>query len=202
MPNFSRLHMRLKDASTGSPLVGEATDRDYRDQIQLTNFSWDMGRKKADGGSKTRGEVQPGEFEFSKTMDRASTAMLSKMRNGVRLHALVTIDSQEESSFKLTVELTDVRIIDYRVSAKDGEKSGEISEDWTFTYSKLVMEYQATGERTRSTTQQRPPDSMSGKAVMDAVLNAFKDLNDPWRIDAVERLRQDYPKSFAHLAPR
>lgn len=196
MPTFSRLHMQLKDASTNLRMTGEASDQDYRDQISLSSISWDMSRKPDTAAQNTRGRAQPGEFEFSKQMDKASTSMLTKMRNGVRLKAVVTLDSPEDSGFKLTLTLTNARITDYKVNIKDGEKSGEIEEDWTFTYDKINVDYMPTEKETLSTEQKRDASDGSAKAALDAVLEAFKALNDAKRIDVSTTLKKEYPKLF------
>lgn len=198
MPTFSRLLMQLKDASTSANLriAGEAADKDYRDQIQIMSIGWAMGRGNAKGVGETRGAAQPEEFTFRKEMDRASTAMLNKMRHGVRLSAVVTLDSLEDSTFKLTLRLNNVRIVDYQINGKDGDKSGEIVEDWSFTYDEIVVDYSPTARDNLTTRQKRAPDTEGHKATMDAILDSFKALNEPKRIDVSARLRKDYPKLF------
>lgn len=199
MPTFSRLLMQLKDASTSANLriAGEAADKDYRDQIQIMSIGWAMGRSTPKGVGETRGTAQPEEFTFRKEMDRASTAMLNKMRHGVRLDAVVTLDSLEDSTFKLTLRLNNVRIVDYRVDGKDGDKSGEIVEDWSFTYDEIVVDYSPKSGDNLTTRQKRTPDTSANKATMDAILDGFKALNEPKRIDVSARLKKDYPKLFS-----
>lgn len=196
MATFSRLHMQLTDASTNLRMKGEATDHDYRDQIQLSSVAWGMSRATPQGQGVTRGKSQPEEFTFRKMMDQASTSMLTKMRHGVRLNAIVILDSPDDSGFKLTLKLNNARIAEYRIDIKDGEKSGDISEDWTFTYDEIVVEYMPTAKETLTTRQKRAPGAESSKAVLDSVLDAFKALNEARRIDVSTTLKKEYPKLF------
>ncbi|MDP9901042.1 type VI secretion system tube protein Hcp [Variovorax ginsengisoli] len=197
MSTFSRLHMQLTDADTNLPMVGESADQTYSGQIQLARIAWDMSRAAPRGLGLTRGKSQPEAFSFSKVMDQASTAMLTKMRHGVRLRAVVTLDSPEDSGFKLTLTLNNARIAEYKVDINDGEKSGAISEDWTFTYDEIAVEYMPTAKETLTTRHKRAPGAESGKASLDAVLEAFKALNEARRIDVSATLKKEYPKLFA-----
>ena len=195
MPTFSRLYLQLKDATTNLRMTGEATDQDYRNQIQLSGVSWDMSRGKAEASGGTRGRPEPGEFEFSKVMDRSSTSMLIKMRHGVRLTAVVTLDSPDDSSFKLTITLKNARISSYKMDIKDGEKSGEIKEDWAFTYSEIEVEYKTLEDGVMPTSHKRTKET-SSKDAQDSIIASFKALNDAKRIVVSATLKSEYPKLF------
>ncbi len=196
MPTFSRLYLQLKDATTNSPVTGEATDQGYRNQIQISSVSWDMSRSKTEAAGGTRGRAEPEEFEFSKLMDRASTPMLTKMRHGALLTAVLTLDSPEDSSFKLTITLEGARISSYKIDIKDGEKSGEIKEDWSFIYSEIKFEYKTLEDGALLTSHKRTKET-GNKDAQDAVLESFKALNEAKRIKVSASLKSEYPKLFS-----
>ncbi len=188
--------MQLKVADTGEVIAGESADAGFPGQIQLSSVSWDMGREKGEAGSgSTRGRVEPGEFEISKLMDTASTSMLSQLRFGTRLSAVVTLVSPDANSFKLTITLTNARINDFKVDAKDGEKSGEVKEDWTFTYSDIKVEYKPPEGAPLITMQKRTTETKA-KDAQEAIMEAFKALDPPKRISVAKELKASYSDAF------
>ena len=138
MPTFSRLHMYLEVADKNLPIVGDATDLDFLRQIQLNGFAWKLSRRSA---QDSRGRPEPDAFSFSKSMDKASTQMLTRLTAGTKLNAIVTLVGHAESSFKFIVKLSNVRICEYKVSGKDGAKSGTVDEHWTFNYDTVDLQY-------------------------------------------------------------
>jgi len=195
MSSFSRLHMYL--AANSAQVMGESTDAGYADQILLTGFNWELSRGKDTKAGTDRGEVEPGAFEFSKPMDKASTAMLTHMRNGEELSALVTLASHpdskdaESSDYMLVFGLEDVRITDYKVDACDGEKGGEIKEDWTFTYSKLTVRYTPPGAAALTSEHIRKSET-GRKQELEEILGKFASLKPPQQISVRPDLEKLY----------
>lgn len=138
MPTFSRLHMYLEVADKSLPIVGDSTDLDFLRQIRLTGFSWKLVRQPH---QESNSRPQPEVFTFTKSMDKASTQMLTRLTTGTKLNAIVTLVGYEESSFKFRVKLSNVRIFEYKVNGKDGDKSGEVDEDWGFNYDTVDLQY-------------------------------------------------------------
>lgn len=205
MPTFSRLHMYLEVASSSAPITGEAADQDFLRQISLKSFSWRLNRGSKDAdktrGAGDRGRAAPEAFEISKSMDKASTQMLSKLTAGTKLNAIITLAAHEESNFKFTAKLSNIRIVDYRVSGKDGDKSGEIDEDWTFNYDTITLEYvpePPPGERVSkplsSNHKRSAQDSDRGSADGKSVLSAYKALTPADQKSTGAALKTEYEK--------
>ena len=197
MPTFSRLHMYLAAGST--QVTGESPDAGYTDQIQLTGISWDISRGKDTGAGSNRGTVEPGLFEFSKSMDKASTAMLTHMKNGEELSAIVVLASHPDSTdaassdYMLVFGLTNVRIVEYKIDANDGEKSGEIKEDWSFTYSELNIRY-TPPNRDALESQHRRVVETTSKSELESILAKFAALKAPQQIDVKPDLQKLYSR--------
>lgn len=202
MPSFSRLHMYLEVASSSAPITGEAADLDFLRQICLKSFNWRINRAAKDtGGGSDRGRAAPEAFEISKSMDKASTQMLSKLTAGTKLNAIITLAAHEESNFRFTAKLSNIRIVHYQISGKDGDKSGEIDEDWTFNYDSITLEYvpePAPNERVAkplsSNHKRSAQDSDRGSADGKSVLSAYKVLAPADQKSTATTLKSEYDK--------
>lgn len=111
---------RSADSSSGA--------RSFKDSIELISFSWDLDK-------------EPGRFKFSKSIDCASTAMLSAAmaRDGLKAEIFLLEDS-DDSAFEIKITLLDVNIVSYDLTGASLEKN--IKEDWTFTYSSIDFSYE------------------------------------------------------------
>lgn len=205
MPSFSRLHMYLEVASSSAPITGEAADLDFLRQISLKSFSWRINRagKDKDGTSSgsDRGRAVPETMEISKSMDKASTQMLSKLTAGTKLNAIITLAAHEESDFRFTARLSNIRIVDYQISGKDGDKSGEIDEDWTFNYDSIKLEYvpelqanERVAKPLSSNHMRSAQDSDKGSADGKSVLSAYKALTPSDQKSTATALKSEYDK--------
>lgn len=200
MPTFSRLHMYLEVADSSAPITGEAADLDFLRQISLKSFNWRISRankeRRAASSMGDRGRAVPDAFDISKSMDKASTPMLTRLTAGTKLNAIITLAAHDESNFRFTAKLSNIRIVEYKVNGKDGDKSGDIDEDWTFNYDSITVEYVpelSPGERVAkplsSTHKRSAQDSDKGASGVQGVLSAYGALAAPEKKSAAAQLK-------------
>lgn len=132
--------MKLTGASSGE-IKGGSDDAGFEDQIELEDWNWTLG--KSSGEEKT---VEPSTFTFSKLLDPATTAMLSAMCSGEELKAVISLEESSESEFELVVTLEKVRVVNYSLNARSEKDSGEISEDWAFSYTTIHFDYKPSAK--------------------------------------------------------
>lgn len=215
MPTFSRLHMSLEDAKGNAKTFGEATDEEFADQILLDGFSWSMDyvKDKAKEGSSgasqrggqgdvQRGRAEPGKFDIEKAMDIASTKMLTHLKMGTKLTITISLAAHPHSTFKLAIKLTGARIVDYTINGKDGDKSGDVDERWTFTYEQIEFTHQPeVGPNEKAgvmtSTHKRSADAKDEKAAgVASVLSAYTSLSGPDQKQAGKDLKDKFPGNF------
>ena len=135
---------RAPGASKEKPFLGEAKDAEYRDQIEISSWNWDVTKKsevskKLTGASGVPGPntVVPSVLRFTKTMCRATSGMLLAMREGDLLKAVFALEEDSDADFLLRVTLDLVRILDYQLSI-DGP---DVSETWKLNYESIRFDY-------------------------------------------------------------
>lgn len=208
--------MSLEDAKGNAKTFGEATDEEFAGQILLDGFSWSMDYvvDKAKEGSTVasqrggglgeveRGRPEPGKFDIEKAMDRSSTAMLTHLKKGTKLTVTISLAAHAHSTFKLAIKLTAARIIDYTIDGKDGDKSGEIDERWTFTYEQIDFTHQPeVGPNEKAgvmtSTHKRSANVKDQKATgVASVLSAYTSLSASEQKQAGKDLKDKFSSNF------
>jgi type VI protein secretion system component Hcp len=124
-------------------ILGEATDKLYKQQIEVSSFGWELARTSASsrptgsGAPQRSTSSEPSILKFSKQMCRATSGMLSAMENGELLSAVFSLEEDSATDFKLELTLERVRILDYSVELE----GTEIKENWQFNYESIRFDY-------------------------------------------------------------
>jgi len=148
MSNVASLFLLL---TTGEPgpgekkILGEATDAEYRHQIEVQGWTWDLSRS-SESTELTRigsrippppNSVEPSILTFDKTMCRATSGMLAAMKTGELLTAVFSLEEDSEPDFLLQLTLKRVRIQKYELDI-DGP---EVKESWELNYEEMRFDY-------------------------------------------------------------
>lgn len=180
----AKLYLKLIGSSSGW-IKGESRDAVFPDQIELDDWKWSLNPADKDGGSPV-----PSLLRLGKLMDRSTTAMLSAMRNGESLTAVISLEEASRQQFRLIVTLEYVYITEYSFNAKSEDKNSEISEDWVLDYESIRFDHRSHAKEGMSTVQMlRPPgasqDAPSGVKEqlikLALTLPADSKLSDIWR---------------------
>ena len=148
MSNVASLFLLLTTGAPGAgekKILGEATDAEYRHQIEVHSWSWDLTRS-SESTELTRigsrvppppNSVVPSVLKFDKTMCRATSGMLAAMRTGELLTAVFALEEDSTPDFLLKLTLKRVRILEYELDI-DGS---EVKESWKLNYEEIRFDY-------------------------------------------------------------
>jgi type VI protein secretion system component Hcp len=167
--------------SAGTPgagervILGEATDAEYKHQIEVLGWNWEVERAAASTEKRVAGAatpmrssgVEPSVLKFTKPMCRATSAMLAAMEVGELLNAVFTLEEDSDTDFLLEMTLSRVRILDYSVEIE----GTEVKESWQFNYETIRFDYRPDykqGKLTATLTRHAgaattPPADQSGE---------------------------------------
>lgn len=201
MSGQAKQFMRLEGKTSGV-IQGECRVRGYDDWIDIDDWSWDLKQHSAEAGGVTQAIPMP--ISFSKLIDRASTRMLHAMARGEKLTALIRLEEMAASQFALEIAIKDVQILDYGLDVKDGDKSNEAAERWTFDYREISFSVSGSeaGRGAKVTTLTRPvwsreegnPVDRLAKTTQD-MLKLAKDLTPKQLSEIWEQIKEDWKRN-------
>jgi type VI secretion system secreted protein Hcp len=125
------------------PIKGSVTDSKFKDQIELTSFSWSagLGVGGARGGDRTTSEPHVSEIHATKQLDKSSELLFKNLLMGETLAKgtiSFTAAIKGESVAYAVLELEDVIVAGYSQSA-DG--SALPAESLTLNFAKFVSTF-------------------------------------------------------------
>lgn len=139
------MFLKVEGAKSGT-IKGESIDTARKDEIDVLGWSWGMRAQSDMGGGGTASKASLRELDVRKTVDSASTALMSAMRNNEPIkRAVLTVrkaGSQTIDYLKITIETGRITSIDVE-SAGDG--SPDLVERLSFSFQKIVVEYVPQG---------------------------------------------------------
>jgi len=196
MSALAKLFLKLNGPK--GPIAGDSRIRGYMGHIEIDDWSWSLQREKPPSGGDKDLVTVPSAIAFSKLMDRASTPMLTAMKDGDDLTAIITLEETASSQFKLVLKLEEARLLDYGLEIKGDEKGGSAEESWTLDYRVITIERTVEGGGTSSYKFQRPgwasnDAPASGTAKVEVEIGRLvKDLS-PDRLNEVwEKIKKDH----------
>ena len=137
------------DLKSGN-VKGESQEADYKDCIQLLSWSWgctNMGSA-SHGGGDAVGAVNMMDFNFTMTMNQASSALMTLCTTGK--HVPTAIFTQRKSTGDetpkpfLVITMTDVLISSYTTGSSGNELPHE---SCSINFSQVQMEYFVQDEK-------------------------------------------------------
>jgi len=129
-------------------IQGEATDQDFKDQINLLSFSWG-GSQVSSAGTRTAGsgagKVELSDFSVTKHFDKSSPqlfkALVSGTHSGTAVLSAVKAGASGKAFLKITFE--ELFVTSIQVSAADELPSESVS----FSYKQIKIEYSTQNEK-------------------------------------------------------
>lgn len=138
-------------------VTGEAHDSKYAGKIDVIAWSWGMRAQTGAGSAGDSAKTTLNELEVRKRVDKASTALMSLMRNNAPI-SKATLTVRKAGGNQL--EYFSVKIEDGRITSYDVHSNGpELMERLTIAFRKIIVQYtpqhhtgQGTGASTFGTT--------------------------------------------------
>lgn len=144
----SDMFLKATGQRTGE-IAGESTDRRFRGQIDIVDWSWGMTTPSAVGGSRT-GRTLIGELKLVKRADKASTALMAVMRNNEILSTAVLSVRKSGGALPLPywiMTLTNARVTAYAVQSDlSADGAPVLSEHLSLTFRSAEIEYTEQSE--------------------------------------------------------
>jgi len=135
--------MFLKVKSAKGAINGEAQDKDHANEIEVLAWSWGMQGKASLGGGLASGKATMRELSVTKRVDKASTALMSALRNNeVIKEAVLTVRKAGKTQLEyLKISIGDGRVMSLDIEAGDESNSSTVFERVTFSFNKIGVEY-------------------------------------------------------------
>ncbi len=140
----SDMFLKITGQKTGE-ILGESNDKAYPNQIELVDWSWGMTAPTAVGGQRT-GRTQMHELKIVKSVDRATTALMSVMANNETLtKVILTVRKAGGVAaalpyFKCTLE--GARVNDYNVQSDIGPGGAPtLTEHVSIGFQRITFDY-------------------------------------------------------------
>lgn len=140
------MFLKVKGAKHGQ-INGEAQDDKHKGEIEVLSWSWGMQGKSSLGGGMATGKATMRELRIVKKLDKASTALMSALRNNeVIKEAVLTLRKTGTTKIEyLKITLQDGRIVSLDIQAGDDTGSPNLLEKVGFSYNKISVEYTPQG---------------------------------------------------------
>ncbi|HVK55742.1 MAG TPA: type VI secretion system tube protein Hcp [Burkholderiales bacterium] len=140
------MFLKIESAKQG-PIKGEAQDHKHKDEIDVISWSWGMAAKSSLASNGPSAKSTLHELSIVKSVDSASTGLMSAMRNNDLIKkAVLTVrkaGATPHEYFKITIEKGRITALD--VNAADFTATGEVTETLSFAFQKISVEYVPQG---------------------------------------------------------
>ncbi|HEY1861121.1 MAG TPA: type VI secretion system tube protein Hcp [Gemmataceae bacterium] len=154
----SDYHLEFK----GPDVKGESQDDQFKEAVQLHNWSWNAANTATHGygSGGGHGKVSHGDFQFQKDFDKASAILIDKLNCGdhfkeVILHCRKKTGNDGKALEFLKITMKKCTVTHYSGGGHDSAPT--ISESWGLGYEEIKFEY----------TEQKP-DGTKGAVVQSA----------------------------------
>ena len=144
----SDMFFKAAGQSTGA-ITGESVDKQFAGQMDIVDWSWGMTAPTAVGGQRT-GRTLMGELKLVKRVDKASTALMSVMRNNEMLREAVLSVRKAGGVgaalpyYKMT--LAQARITSYAVQSDvNDDGAPTLTEQISLTYKMVTIDHVPQG---------------------------------------------------------
>lgn len=126
-------------------ILGEANDKAFPNQIDVTDWSWGMSAPSAVSGQRT-GRATLNALKVIKRVDKSSTALMSVLSTNETMPSVkLTVRKAAGSNPALNyfaIQLTDARITGYSVRSEVGDDASPVlMEELLLTFKTISVDY-------------------------------------------------------------
>lgn len=141
------MFLRLEGVKQG-PIKGESADSLHGDEIDVISWSWGMDSP-GDAFGQASGRTSFEQLRIVKRVDRATTALMSAMRNNelIKLGVLTVRKAGGANPIDyFTIKIERARLIQHRVRGGEGADSSVLTEELALSFQKVGVEYVLQGK--------------------------------------------------------
>ena len=135
------------NGARAGPITGESQDSKHKNEIEVLAWSWGMQGKPSLGGGGATGKSTMRELRITKRVDKASTALMSALRNNEPIKvATLTIRKIGKTALEyLTIKIEDGRVMSLEIEAGDASNAPALLERVSFSFNKVTVDYTPQG---------------------------------------------------------
>ena len=130
-------------------IVGESSDKRFTGQIEVVDWNWGMTAPSAVGGTRTA-RTQLSDLKLVKRVDKASTAMMSVMKNNELLTTAVLSIRKAGGTNPLpylVITLSNARLSAYSVESDISENGAPVlTENWSLSFKSIQIDHTVQSE--------------------------------------------------------
>jgi len=141
------MFFKVKGATHGEIKGESQDDSKHKGEIEVLSWSWGMQGKSSLGGGAASGKATMRELRIVKKVDKASTALMSALRNNEAIkEAVLTLRKTGGSKLEyLKITIQDGRVMALEIEAGDEAGSSTLVEKVSFSFNKIAVEYTPQG---------------------------------------------------------
>jgi type VI secretion system secreted protein Hcp len=139
------MFLKIDGAKAGA-IVGESQDSKHKGEIEVLGWSWGMQGHRDFSSNIPTGKATIRELRIIKRVDKASTALMSALRNNEVIKATLTLRKTGKTPLeylKISIENGAVNALD--IEAGDVAGGPTLVERVSFTFNKISVEYVPQG---------------------------------------------------------
>jgi type VI secretion system secreted protein Hcp len=142
----SDMFLKIEGAKQG-PIKGESQDTVHSEEIDVVSWSWGMQSHTSIQSGLPAGKTSIDELSVTKRADKASTAIMSSLRNNeIIKKATLTVRKAGESALEyLKITLEQARIVSYSTTGGSADGGPEVTEQIGFAFQKITVDYTPQG---------------------------------------------------------
>ena len=145
---MARCDMFLKaEGAKQGPIKGESRDPSHPDEIEVVSWSWGMEAHTSIQSGLPAGKTSVKELRIRKRADKASTAILSSLRNNeiIKKATLIVRKAGETPVEYLKITLEQARIVSFSTTGGSADGDPEVLEDVGIAFKKITVDYTPQG---------------------------------------------------------
>jgi len=142
------MFLSVKSATHGLIKGESLDDSKHKGEIEILSWSWGMEGKPSLGGGGASGKATIRELKIVKRVDKASTALMSALRNNeVIKEAVLTLRKVGKTPLEyLTITIEEGRVVSLEIEGGDVKGSPALVERVSFSFNKIGIQYTPQGE--------------------------------------------------------
>ena len=131
------------------PIKGESKDATHKDEIDILSWSWGMQSHTSIEPGQPAGKTSISELVVTKNADRASTAIMSSLRNNEIIKtATLTVRKAGGGPLEyMKIVLEQARVVSHATTGGSAEGGAEVVETVGLAFKKISVEYTPHDER-------------------------------------------------------
>lgn len=141
------MFLKIEGAKQGV-IKGESKDTSHKEEVDVVTWSWGMQSHASIQSGLPSGKTSITELVVTKRMDKASTAIMSSLRNNevIKKATLTVRKAGQKPLENLKIVLEKARIVSFAATGATAEGGPEVKETISLAFKKISVQYTPQGD--------------------------------------------------------